>query len=100
MIPEQDMISMLPQLTDEEFMISMLRQLTDEEFQMLATKQEKILKDHYAKQVPAIGKLFPSLGKSRKGSGKVAAGDAESFGLQDQEPAHGVVARLEDKVRW
>lgn len=52
---------MIKETIPEQDTVSMLRKLTEEEFQLLAANQEKILKDHYAKQVPSIGKLFPSL---------------------------------------
>lgn len=46
--------------------VSMLRKLTDEEFQVLAAKQEQIIQDHNAKQLPKLEKLFPTLKMYRR----------------------------------
>lgn len=46
--------------------VSMIRALSEEEFQMLARNQERILKDHYARQIPTIQALFPTLGNKAK----------------------------------
>ena len=45
---------------------AMLRKLTDEEFQMLLAKQEQIVQDHNAKQLPKLEKLFPTLKMYRR----------------------------------
>ena len=108
-------------MSDEKDSVSMLRALTEKEFQMLAAKQEKILKDHYAKQVPALKKIFPTLGdriarrftngpvQVGKGSGGVGSvaneqseiekRNAKSAKLRHKEETRRIVESMEKRFR-
>lgn len=57
---------MMGEIIPEQDTVSMLRALSEEEFQMLTLNQERILKDHNARQIPTIQALFPTLGNKAK----------------------------------
>jgi len=46
--------------------VSELKPLTPEEYEFLLENQNKIIEQHMGRQVPPIGKLFPSLASYRR----------------------------------